>query len=111
MAWNYGNATDKELSERTLSLQVKVQRELVNDVNVSNVRERCRLESARSIEVHEAVLDIPSCDRPAIVPVVWGSIASPRSTESLLGDCTIGFTRCDVPSRPSAGSKPPFSRN
>jgi len=37
VAWNYGDTAEEELSERTLSLEVKVHSELVQDVDVSNV--------------------------------------------------------------------------
>src|SRR3989454_6687250 len=37
VAWNYGDTAEEELSEWTLSLEVKVHSELVQDVDVSNV--------------------------------------------------------------------------
>src|SRR5947208_8520443 len=37
VAWNYGDTAKEELSERTLSREVKVHSELVQDIDVSNV--------------------------------------------------------------------------
>src|SRR5256712_5172503 len=70
VAWHYGDTAEKELSERTLSLEVKVHRELVQDVNVSNIGERCCLEGACGVEVDVAVLYVPCCDRTSVLPMV-----------------------------------------
>ena len=70
MAWDYSDATDEQLSERTLSLQVQVQSELVYHIDVSNVGERCCLERACSVKVGEAVLYVPRCDRTSVLPMV-----------------------------------------
>src|SRR5436305_4761396 len=70
VAWHYGDTAEEELSEWTLSLEVKVHSELVQDVDVSNIRERCSLEGASGVEIGVAVLYVPSSDGTAVLPMI-----------------------------------------
>jgi len=69
-AWKRGYASNEQLSEGPPSFEVEVESELVQDIDVSNVSERRCLKRACGVEVHEAVLYIPSSDGTPVLPVV-----------------------------------------
>src|SRR5438876_9649546 len=94
VAWHYGDTAEEELSERTLSLEVKVHRELIQDVNVSNVRERCSLESACSVEVDVAVLYVPCCDRTRVLPVVTTVQRETKISRCVCKVCRVTIAQC-----------------
>ena len=69
-AWKCGYASNEQLGEGPPSLEIEVESELVQDIDMSNISERRCLKRACSVEIHEAVLYIPCCDRTTVLPVV-----------------------------------------
>src|SRR5438094_776787 len=63
VAWDYGDTTDEQFSEWTLSLEIQVKSIFVKHIDVGDVGERGCLVSSCSVEIDEAVLHVPRCYR------------------------------------------------
>src|SRR5438876_10103166 len=93
MAWDYGDTTDEQFSERTRGLEIQVKSKLVDDVDVSNVRERGRLERTSSVEVHVAVLHVPRSYRSTVMPLVDAVQADTKIGDRVRKVCRVSIAK------------------
>src|SRR6267143_6035727 len=103
VAWDYGDTPDEQFSEWTPSLEIQVKSKLVEDVHVSNVRERSRLERTSGVEIHEAVLYIPSRYRTTVLPVVAMVQTETKISNSVRKVCRVTIAKVCCSARWTTG--------
>ena len=70
MPWDHRDRAYEIFGERALGLEIQVKSKLVQDIDVSNAGKRGCLVRACGVEVDEAILHIPRCNRSTVMPVV-----------------------------------------